>query len=133
MSKSTLEEGRAFLAENASREGVQTTASGLQYKILVEGTGKSPKARDTVEVHYRGTSIRGIEFDSSYARHEPAEFPLSAVIRGWTEGVQLMKEGSKFQFFIPSELAYGSRGAPPDILPDETLVFEVELLKIWED
>ncbi|RFC46451.1 MAG: FKBP-type peptidyl-prolyl cis-trans isomerase FkpA and FklB [Verrucomicrobia bacterium] len=133
MSKSTLEEGRAFLAENATREGVQTTASGLQYKFLVEGTGKSPRARDTVEVHYRGTNIQGVEFDSSYARREPAEFPLNAVIRGWTEGVQLMKEGAKFQFFIPSELAYGSRGALPDILPNETLIFEVELLKVWED
>ena len=133
MSKSTLEEGRAFLAENATRDGVQTTASGLQYKVLVPGTGKSPKASDTVEVHYRGTSIRGIEFDSSYARREPAEFPLYAVIRGWTEGVQLMQEGAKYQFFIPSELAYGTRGAPPDILPGETLIFEVELLKVYED
>lgn len=133
MSKSTLEEGRAFLAENATREGVQTTATGLQYKILVEGTGKSPKARDTVEVHYRGTNIQGIEFDSSYSRRETAEFPLSAVIRGWTEGVQLMKEGAKFQFFIPPNLAYGTHGAPPDILPNETLIFEVELIKVWED
>lgn len=133
MSRSTLEEGRAFLAENASKEGVQTTASGLQYKILTEGSGKSPKAKDTVVVHYRGTSIRGAEFDSSYARREPAEFPLNRVIKGWTEGVQLMKEGSKFQFFIPSKLAYGAAGAPPDILPNETLIFEVELLKVWED
>lgn len=133
MSKSIFEEGKAFLAENAKREGVTATASGLQYKIITEGTGKSPKASDTVVVHYRGTNIRGIEFDSSHSRGEPAEFPLSRVIRGWTEGVQLMKEGSKFQFFIPSKLAYGERGAPPDILPNETLIFEVELIKVWED
>jgi FKBP-type peptidyl-prolyl cis-trans isomerase len=133
MSKSTLEEGKAFLAENAKQEGVKTTSTGLQYKVLVEGTGKSPKAKDTVVVHYRGTSIGGAEFDSSYARREPAEFPLNGVIRGWTEGVQLMKEGSKFQFFIPPNLAYGAGGAPPDILPNETLIFEVELLKVWED
>lgn len=133
MSKSTLEEGKAFLAENAKNEGVKTTSTGLQYKVLVEGTGKSPKAKDTVVVHYRGTSIRGVEFDSSYARREPAEFPLRGVIRGWTEGVQLMKEGAKFQFFIPPNLAYGTQGAPPDILPNETLIFEVELLKVWED
>ncbi len=133
MSKATLEEGKAFLADNGKKEGVVTTASGLQYTILAEGTGKSPKKTDTVVVHYRGTSIRGVEFDSSYSRREPAEFPLNRVIKGWTEGVQLMKEGSKFQFFIPSKLAYGERGAPPDILPNETLLFEVELLKVWED
>ena len=133
MSKIILEEGRSFLAENATKEGVTTTASGLQYKVLTEGAGKSPKAKDTVVVHYRGTNIRGAEFDSSYARHEPAEFPLNRVIKGWTEGVQLMKEGAKFQFFIPSKLAYGVKGAPPDILPNETLIFEVELLKVWED
>lgn len=133
MSKSTLEEGRAFLAENAKSEGIKTTSTGLQYKVLTEGVGKSPKAKDTVVVHYRGTSIRGAEFDSSYARREPAEFPLNGVIRGWTEGVQLMKEGAKFQFFIPPNLAYGTQGAPPDILPNETLIFEVELLKVWED
>ena len=112
---------------------MQCTASGLQYLVLTEGTGKSPKAKDTVVVHYRGTSITGAEFDSSYSRHEPAEFPLNRVIKGWTEGVQLMKEGAKFKFFIPSNLAYGTRGAPPDIAPNETLVFEVELLKVWED
>ncbi len=133
MSQSTLEEGRAFLAENAKKEGIISTASGLQYKIIAAGAGKAPKATDTVVVHYRGTNIRGIEFDSSHSRGEPAEFPLNRVIRGWTEGVQLMKEGAKFQFFIPSKLAYGERGAPPDILPNETLIFEVELLKVWED
>ncbi|MCP5559709.1 MAG: FKBP-type peptidyl-prolyl cis-trans isomerase [Verrucomicrobiaceae bacterium] len=125
--------GKAFLEENAKKEGVKTTASGLQYLVLTEGEGKSPKAKDTVVVHYRGTSITGAEFDSSYSRREPAEFPLNRVIKGWTEGVQLMKEGSKFRFFIPPNLAYGTRGAPPDIAPNETLVFEVELLKVWED
>jgi FKBP-type peptidyl-prolyl cis-trans isomerase FkpA len=133
MSKATFEEGKAFLAENAKKEGVKTTSTGLQYKVITEGAGKSPKAKDTVVVHYRGTNIRGAEFDSSYARREPAEFPLNGVIRGWTEGVQLMKEGSKFQFFIPPNLAYGAAGAPPDILPNETLIFEVELLKVWEN
>ncbi len=133
MALSTLEEGKAYLAENAKNEGVTTTASGLQYKVITEGTGKSPSAKDTVVVHYRGTNIGGVEFDSSYSRREPAEFPLNRVIKGWTEGVQLMKEGAKFQFYIPSKLAYGERGAPPDILPNETLLFEVELLKVWED
>lgn len=133
MSKSTLEEGKAFLAENSTQEGVVTTSSGLQYRVLTPGTGKKPKKTDTVVVHYRGTSIRGVEFDSSHSRGEPAEFPLNRVIKGWTEGVQLMQEGAKFQFFIPSKLAYGERGAPPDILPNETLIFEVELIKVWED
>ena len=130
MSKIILEEGRSFLAENATKEGVTTTASGLQYKVLTEGAGKSPKVKDTVVVHYRGTNIRGAEFDSSYARHEPAEFPLNRVIKGWTEGVQLMPIGSKFKFFIPSDLAYGDRGAGGDIGPGATLIFEVELLAI---
>lgn len=134
MSFSPLELGKAFLAENAKKEGVITTPSGLQYQVLVEGTGKSPKAKDTVVVNYRGTLINGAEFDSSYgAGREPAEFPLNRVIKGWTEGVQLMKEGAKFKFFIPSNLAYGTRGAPPDIAPNEALIFEVELLKVWED
>jgi FKBP-type peptidyl-prolyl cis-trans isomerase FkpA len=109
---------------------VKTTDSGLQYKVLKEGDGKSPTATDTVVCHYRGTLLDGTEFDSSYKRGEPAEFPLNRVIPGWTEGVQLMKEGSKYQFFIPSKLAYGSRGAGGDIGPDETLIFEVELIKI---
>ncbi len=130
---STLEEGKAYLAENAKKEGITTTASGLQYKVLVAGAGKGPKATDAVVVHYRGTNINGVEFDSSHSRGEPAEFPLNRVIKGWTEGVQLMQPGAKFQFFIPSKLAYGERGAPPDILPNETLIFEVELLKVWED
>lgn len=129
-----LEIGKAFLADNASKPGVTTTASGLQYLVLVQGTGKKPKAKDTVVVNYRGTLINGVEFDSSYlAGREPAEFPLNRVIKGWTEGLQLMSEGSKFRFFIPSHLAYGKRGAGLDIGPDETLIFEVELLKVWED
>jgi FKBP-type peptidyl-prolyl cis-trans isomerase len=131
---SALAEGQAFLAENATKPGVNTTASGLQYLVLTEGTGKTPKATNTVVVHYRGTLLNGAEFDSSYqAGREPAEFPLNRVIKGWTEGLQLMKEGGKTRFFIPSELAYGKRGAGIDIGPDETLIFEVELLKVWED
>lgn len=126
--------GQAFLAENAQKPGVVTTRSGLQYLILREGTGKSPKKADTVVVNYRGTLLNGVEFDSSYlAGREPAEFPLNRVIKGWTEGLQLMKEGAKFRFFIPSNLAYGTRGAGLDIGPDEALIFEVELLKVWED
>ncbi len=133
MSQSALEAGRAFLAENAKKEGVVTTPSGLQYVVLQEGNGKSPKATDTVEVHYRGTLLSGVEFDSSYSRFQTVEFPLNRVIKGWTEGLQTMKEGGKTRFFIPSELAYGSRGAGIDIGPNETLIFEVELFKVFED
>lgn len=133
MSSSALETGKSFLTDNATKPGVVTTPTGLQYLVLIEGAGKSPKAKDTVVVHYRGTSITGAEFDSSYSRHEPAEFPLNRVIKGWTEGLQTMKEGGKTRFFIPSHLAYGKRGAGLDIGPDETLIFEVELLKVWED
>ena len=134
MASSALETGKAFLEENAQKPGVITTASGLQYLVLTEGTGMSPKAKDTVVVNYRGTLINGVEFDSSYlAGREPAEFPLKRVIKGWTEGLQLMKEGAKYRFFIPSQLAYGKRGSGLDIRPDETLIFEVELLKVWED
>jgi FKBP-type peptidyl-prolyl cis-trans isomerase FkpA len=134
MPSPTLEIGKAFLAENAKKEGVITTTSGLQYLILSAGAGKSPTKKDTVVVNYRGTLINGVEFDSSYlAGREPAEFPLNRVIKGWTEGLQLMKEGAKYRFFIPSHLAYGTRGAGIDIGPDETLIFEVELLKVWED
>lgn len=134
MPSPALEIGKAFLAENATKPGVITTASGLQYIALTEGTGKSPKKKDTVVVNYRGTLINGVEFDSSYlAGREPAEFPLNRVIKGWTEGLQLMKEGAKYRFFIPSHLAYGTRGAGIDIGPDETLIFDVELLKVWED
>jgi FKBP-type peptidyl-prolyl cis-trans isomerase FkpA len=131
MAETELEKGEAFLKENAKKEGVKTTASGLQYKVLKEGDGKSPKATDTVQVNYRGTLIDGKEFDSSYKRGEPAEFPLNRVIPGWTEGVQLMKEGAKYQFTIPSKLAYGERGTPGGPIPgNATLVFEIELLKV---
>ena len=127
---SNLAQGQAFLKENAAKPGIHTTPSGLQYKVLAEGHGKSPKATDTVLVHYRGTTIDGQEFDSSYKRNEPISFPLNGVIPGWTEGVQLMKEGGKIQLFIPSNLAYGSRGAGGVIAPDSTLVFDIELLKV---
>ena len=109
--KSGLQEGQSFLKENATKPGVNTTPSGLQYKVLKEGTGKSPKATDVVVVNYRGTLINGKEFDSSYKSGKPIEFPLNRVIPGWTEGVQLMKEGRECEFFIPPNLAYGSRGA----------------------
>jgi FKBP-type peptidyl-prolyl cis-trans isomerase len=129
MSTSNLELGKTFLANNAKQPGVITTRSGLQYLVLTEGTGKSPRLRDSVQVHYRGTSIGGFEFDRS-SPGQPVEFILSQVIRGWQEGVQLMKEGAKFRFFIPSKLAYGEEGFGVDIEPDETLIFEVELLKV---
>jgi FKBP-type peptidyl-prolyl cis-trans isomerase len=130
MAQTALEKGQAFLAENATKPGVQTTASGLQYKIIEPGAGKAPKATDTVLVHYRGTLLDGTEFDSSYKRNEPISFPLNRVIPGWTEGPQLVKEGGKIQLFIPSQLAYGKRGAGGAIGPDETLIFDVELLKV---
>lgn len=130
MAQSNLELGQAFLKQNSTQAGVKTTPSGLQYKVITEGKGKSPKATDTVLVHYRGTTIDGREFDSSYKRNEPISFPLNGVIPGWTEGVQLMKEGGKIQLFIPSNLAYGSRGAGGVIPPDATLVFDIELLKV---
>jgi len=124
-----LAEGQKFLAENANKEGVQTTASGLQYKVETMGTGPKPAATDTVKVHYRGTLLDGTEFDSSYARNEPISFGLNRVIAGWTEGVQLMPVGSKFIFWIKPELAYGEAGGGP-IPPNSTLKFEVELLDI---
>ena len=130
MSDIALAKGEKFLEDNGKKEGVVTTASGLQYLVLTPGTGKSPKATDTVRVHYSGTLLSGTEFDSSYKRKEPIDFPLNRVIPGWTEGVQLMSEGAKFRFFIPSRLAYGPRGAGRDIGPNETLIFEVELLKV---
>jgi FKBP-type peptidyl-prolyl cis-trans isomerase len=130
MAQSALEKGQQFLKENGKKEGVTTTASGLQYKVLREGTGKQPRTTDVVEVHYEGRLIEGTVFDSSYARRETIEFPLDGVIAGWTEGVALMKEGAKYQLYIPSELAYGSHGAGGDIGPDETLIFDVELIKI---
>ncbi|MDD2317591.1 MAG: FKBP-type peptidyl-prolyl cis-trans isomerase [Desulfobacterales bacterium] len=122
--------GEAFMAENARKEGVVTLPSGLQYKVLVEGTGKTPGQDDTVTVNYRGTLIDGKEFDSSYKRGEPATFPIEGVIPGWTEALQLMKEGAKWQLFIPSALAYGESGAGPDITPNSSLIFEVELISI---
>jgi FKBP-type peptidyl-prolyl cis-trans isomerase len=121
--------GEAFLAENAKKPNVKVTASGLQYLVLQEGTGASPSATDNVTVHYQGTTIDGKEFDSSYGRGAPATFPLNRVIPGWTEGLQLMKEGAKYRFFIPSNLAYGERGAGRDIGPNSTLIFDVELIK----
>ncbi len=125
-----MEKGAAYMQEHATKPGVYTTPSGLQYMVVTEGTGKSPKATDMVLVHYRGTLLDGTEFDSSYKRNEPIEFGLNQVIAGWTEGVQLMKEGAKYHFVIPSDLAYGRRGAGGVIGPDETLIFEVELLKV---
>jgi FKBP-type peptidyl-prolyl cis-trans isomerase FklB len=122
--------GKAYLAENAMKDGVKTTESGLQYEVLEEGTGAIPTAEDQVTVNYRGILIDGTEFDSSYKRDEPATFPVGGVIAGWTEALQLMKEGTKLKLTIPPELAYGDRGAGPTIGPGSTLVFEVELVKI---
>ena len=124
------EKGKAYLAENAKKEGVKVTASGLQYEVIKEGTGKKPAATETVSVHYEGTLINGQVFDSSIRRGQPVEFPLNRVIPGWTEGVQLMSVGSKYRFVIPSNLAYGEHGAGGAIGPNETLIFEVELLDI---
>lgn len=119
-----------FLAENAKKDGIKVTASGLQYEVIAEGDGASPKATDVVKVHYEGTLISGQIFDSSIKRGEPVEFPLNQVIPGWTEGVQLMKVGAKYRFFIPSALAYGEQGAGGMIAPNSALIFEVELLEI---
>jgi FKBP-type peptidyl-prolyl cis-trans isomerase len=120
----------AFLAKNKTKPGIVTTASGLQYKIERKGTGKRPKADDEVEVNYRGTLIDGTEFDSSYARHESATFPVDKVIKGWTEALQLMPVGSKWTVYVPASLGYGAEGAGEKIRPDSTLIFEVELLAI---
>jgi FKBP-type peptidyl-prolyl cis-trans isomerase FklB len=125
-------EGDTFLAANKAKEGVVTLPSGLQYKILKEGNGPKPTATDTVSCNYRGTLISGKEFDSSYKRGEPTSFPVSGVIKGWTEALQLMPVGSKWQLFVPADLAYGDRSPSPDIGPGDTLVFEVELLSIGE-
>jgi len=125
------EQGEAFLAENKTKDGVVTLPSGLQYKVLKEGTGPKPAAKDTVVCNYKGTLIDNTEFDSSYKRGQPATFPVSGVIKGWTEALQLMPAGSKWQLFIPSDLAYGARGGPGGgIGPNATLVFEVELMSI---
>ena len=123
-------EGEMFLETNKKKEGVQTLPSGLQYKVLKAGAGKKPTATDTVTVHYRGTLIDGKEFDSSYRRGKPATFPVNGVIPGWTEALQLMEEGAKWELFIPSNLAYGERSAGGDIGPNATLIFEVELISI---
>ncbi|MBO7068419.1 MAG: FKBP-type peptidyl-prolyl cis-trans isomerase [Bacteroidaceae bacterium] len=128
--QTAIAEGKVYLEQNAKREGVTQTKSGLQYEVLSEGTGKSPKATDTVRCHYEGRLLDGTVFDSSYQRGEPADFGLNQVIPGWTEGVQLMKEGSKFRFHIPYLLAYGERGAGAQIPPYSTLVFDVELIKV---
>ena len=122
--------GKAYLEENGKREGVITTKSGLQYEVLTEGTGKSPKATDKVRCHYEGRLTDGSVFDSSYQRGEPADFGLNQVIPGWTEGVQLMKEGAKYRFHIPYLLGYGERGAGASIPPFATLVFDVELIEV---
>jgi FKBP-type peptidyl-prolyl cis-trans isomerase FklB len=123
-------EGNAFLEANKTKPGVQTTPSGLQYKVLKEGTGPKPTATDTVVCNYKGTLLSGKEFDSSYTRGQPATFPVNGVIKGWTEALQLMPVGSKYQLFIPPDLAYGARGAGDAIGPDQTLIFEVELMSI---
>jgi FKBP-type peptidyl-prolyl cis-trans isomerase FklB len=124
--------GEAFLAENKTKQGVKTLESGLQYKVITPGTGASPDLNDKVKCHYRGSLINGREFDSSYKRNEPAEFPVNGVIKGWTEALQRMKVGAKWMLFIPSDLAYGDQGAGNVIEPGSTLIFEVELLEIQE-
>ena len=130
-SKATIDEGNLFLENNGKLDGVVTTASGLQYKHEIEGEGSSPDANDEVTVHYRGTLLNGEEFDSSFKRGEPISFPLNGVIRGWTEGLQYMKEGGKTTFYIPQDLAYGARPAPGGKIPPyATLIFEVELIKV---
>jgi FKBP-type peptidyl-prolyl cis-trans isomerase FklB len=132
LSEKNKKEGDAFLAENKKKEGVITLPSGLQYKVIKEGTGEKPKITDTVTVNYRGTLINGTEFDSSYKRGQPATFPVNGVIAGWTEALQLMKVGSEWQLFVPSNLAYGERAVGRDIGPNATLIFDIELLAIKE-
>lgn len=124
------DEGIAFLAANKEKEGVKVTSSGLQYKVITEGSGPRPASTDNVTVHYEGTLINGEVFDSSYKRGEPTSFPLNGVIKGWTEGLQLMQPGAKYRFYIPQELAYGARGAGGQIKPYSTLIFDVELISI---
>ncbi len=132
MGEKNKKEGEAFLAENQKKEGVKTLPSGLQYRVIQAGTGKSPKATDEVTAHYRGTLIDGTEFDSSYRRGKPETLPIGGVIAGWTEALQLMQEGAKWQLFVPSNLAYGERGAGRDIGPHATLIFEIELISVKE-
>ena len=129
-SSASLAEGEAFLAENAKKDGVIVTESGLQYVVITEGEGEKPVATDTVKVHYKGTFLNGDTFDSSYDRNEPAVFPLNRVISGWTEGVQLMSPGANYKFTIPSDLAYGSNGSPPRIPGHSVLEFEIELIEV---
>jgi len=131
--QNNLEKGQKFLAENKDKEGVETTDSGLQYKVLEEGDGQTPTAEDSVTVHYTGKLIDGTVFDSSRERGEPVTFPVDAVIPGWTEALQLMKQGAKYELYIPAELAYGERGAGAQIGPNETLIFDVELIKVGAD
>ena len=130
LAETNKKEGEAFLAANKGKEGVKTTSSGLQYKIIKDGNGQTPKATDTVTVNYSGTLIDGTEFDSSYKRGEPASFPLNGVIPGWTEALQMMKVGSKWQLFLPPAIAYGERGQGRVIGPNAALIFEVELLSV---
>ncbi len=130
MKENNTKEGEEFLAANKSKEGVITTDSGLQYKVITEGTGATPRPTDTVETHYRGTLINGKEFDSSYSRGKTTSFPVNGVIAGWTEALLMMKVGAKWQLYIPSELAYGTRGAGGDIGPNATLIFDIELISI---
>jgi len=130
MSNKALAKNEDFLKANAKKEGVKSLPSGLQYQVLKEGKGKKPTAKDTVEAHYKGMLPSGKVFDSSYDRGEPAQFPLSGVIKGWTEGVPLMQVGAKYKFWIPSDLAYGPKGRPPVIPPNSLLVFEIELLDV---
>ncbi|HEM46957.1 MAG TPA: FKBP-type peptidyl-prolyl cis-trans isomerase, partial [Alphaproteobacteria bacterium] len=128
--EAAAEEGRAFLEANRQKEGMQQTESGLQYQVLEEGHGEQPDVDDTVVVHYRGTLLDGEEFDSSYARGEPARFPVGAVIPGWQEALQMMQPGAKWKIFVPPQLAYGERGAGDVIGPNQTLIFEIELLEV---
>lgn len=130
MGEKNKKEGEAFLAENKKKSGVKTTASGLQYKVIKEGTGKTPKKTDKVNCNYQGTLVDGTEFDSSYKRGQPATFPVEGVIPAWTEALQMMKVGSKWQIFVPAKLGYGERGAGPVIGPNAVLIFTVELLSI---
>lgn len=132
LAEKNKKEGAAFLAENSKKEGVVTLPSGLQYRVIKEGTGEKPKLTDSVTTHYRGTLIDGTEFDSSYSRGKPATFPVKGVIPGWTEALQLMKVGSKWEVFVPAGLAYGERGAGRSVGPNSALIFDIELLSIAE-